>query len=101
MDYTISHRKVLSLLAAAILFVSMFLSSFFIASELHHDCTGEDCPVCSVLQLCETQLRELGSSIAVLSFALPFYLFFTLVLSYFSFFFFAHTLITSKVRLNN
>lgn len=48
-------------MAAAILAV-MLLSAFFISSHVHHDCTGEDCPVCATIQQCEAILRGFGSS---------------------------------------
>lgn len=42
----------------AVLFVLVMLSSLaFIVLEAEHDCTGEDCPVCGQLAVCENALK--------------------------------------------
>ena len=40
-------------IAIFILIVSVLtiFSSFFVYAESHHDCAGEDCPVCAILQI--------------------------------------------------
>ena len=40
----------------------VLLSSFYLVAEAHHDCAGEDCPVCMCLQHCAGTLRQLGES---------------------------------------
>ena len=37
------------------------LSLFFIAKEAHHDCTGEDCPVCACIHRAEQTLKQIGT----------------------------------------
>ena len=32
--------------------------------EMHHDCTGEDCPICSVIELCAESLKQLANTVA-------------------------------------
>ena len=45
---------------AVIAIIAILVASVFVAFEVSHDCTGEDCPVCSVINtlkhLCETLL---------------------------------------------
>ena len=47
------------LIFAVILF--MLISTYFIAYEADHECTGDDCPVCALLHMSENNLRQLGS----------------------------------------
>lgn len=47
------------LILAVILF--LLVSTYFIAYEADHECTGEDCPICVLLQISENSLRQLGS----------------------------------------
>ena len=53
------RRSTLSIIAAlAVLFV-VLISSFFVAEETHHDCTGEDCPICYEISVCQETVRKL------------------------------------------
>ena len=38
--------------------VIMLFSAFYIASEAGHHCTGEDCPVCTCIQICKNTLHQ-------------------------------------------
>ncbi|MCR4819046.1 MAG: hypothetical protein K5841_08840 [Fretibacterium sp.] len=58
-------RRLISCFIAA-LFVFVILSSlFFIVLEADHDCTGEHCPVCHQINICERALKS-GFAVAVL-----------------------------------
>ena len=49
-------------------------SVFLEAAEADHDCSGEDCPICSVLELCERtgkRMRECGVTFFVVVCLLP------------------------------
>lgn len=39
---------------------SLFFSEWFLARELHHDCTGAGCPVCACLQQAAGRLHAGG-----------------------------------------
>ena len=59
------RRSVLSLAVVfAVIFV-VLISSFFVAAETNHDCTGEDCPVCACIHQAEQNLKNLGTGLAV------------------------------------
>ncbi|MCR4694491.1 MAG: hypothetical protein K5773_04105 [Pseudobutyrivibrio sp.] len=81
--------------------VIVLFSAFFITTEMNHDCSGEDCPICASIQLCESTLNTLGDGLSLSSFVIiPFiFLFFVVVL--FRIDLLSHTLISNKVRLNN
>ena len=56
-----SHKKIVAGIAAfAVLFIVLF-SSFYICAEADHHCSGEDCPVCACIQICENVIRQMGS----------------------------------------
>ena len=58
---TSSHKKIVAGIAAfAVLFIMLF-SSFYICAEADHHCSGEDCPVCACIQICENVIRQMGS----------------------------------------
>lgn len=45
------NHKVVALLLAAILLFSVLFSYEFIPSHTHHDCCGDECPICRVLDV--------------------------------------------------
>lgn len=94
-------RKLL-LTAIILLFVLMTIfARFFIASEIHHDCCGDNCPICETIAFVEETISKL--SLACIVFC---------VVSLFIYTFGKttvkdvketnqHTLITLKVKLSN
>lgn len=95
-----SRRIIGGFLAVLTLSVLLFCA-LYIASEADHDCTGENCPICTCIQQCENTLQKIGNGIAAgILAALParhilFLLFpLTFVLS-------QETPVSRKVRLNN
>lgn len=53
--------KITSIFLILVLLLFLFVSTYFIAYEADHECTGEDCPVCALIQMSENSLRQLGS----------------------------------------
>ena len=92
-------RIAATLMAAAVLFFVMF-SAFLIVHEADHDCSGDDCPVCMLIQLCEDNIRQLGSGAPVS--AAGVLVFLTLTMPVFTAFSVRiPTLVSRKIRLNN
>ncbi|MBR1860716.1 MAG: hypothetical protein IJ796_02490 [Lachnospiraceae bacterium] len=56
------NSRAVSLTAAAVVLFVMFFSVFFIASEAHHECSGEDCAICDVIAVCESTIRQIGGA---------------------------------------
>ena len=48
------------ILLSALLFSVLVFSSFFVACESIHDCSGEHCPICIHMDLCEGLLKNVG-----------------------------------------
>ena len=57
----LSARRISAGIAGVLMLVFVLFSVFFIAHEAHHDCTGEDCPVCAAIRLCERILCCAGT----------------------------------------
>jgi len=65
-------RKVISILAALLIVATMFFSALFISSNINHDCTGENCPICEQMQVADNVLTKL--SLAIISTVIVLYL---------------------------
>lgn len=64
-ETTLRTKIFLAVLAAML--AGMLLSVCFIAAEADHDCSGEDCPICVFLTLCEQNIRQLKTVLILLS----------------------------------
>lgn len=62
-------RIISAITAITVVFVLLF-SILYIAAEANHDCTGEDCPICEQIAICQQQLEQLSGGIAVIVTAL-------------------------------
>ena len=58
------QKKAAILICMAFLFV-MLTSFFYIAKEENHNCTGEDCPICYEISVCQETVRKLTFACAV------------------------------------
>ena len=56
-------RKVLGV----VVMLSVLCALLFIAFEAHHECEGENCPICACLEECVRTVRGLGESLPILS----------------------------------
>ena len=61
-----AKNRTASAALALLLVMSILFSVGFIAAEAGHDCSGEDCPVCVCLSLCETVTRLFRSASGIL-----------------------------------
>ncbi len=59
---TNTNRTIAGIMAAMMLVVMLF-SGIFIIEHADHECSGEDCPICESIQLCESMLPGLGIGI--------------------------------------
>ncbi len=94
------NRIAAGILGILMLFTVLF-SAFYLAAEVAHDCTGEDCPICACIAQCEKAIRQIGNGAALWTIAfLP--VVSMLVLAFlFVYEFSQETLVSEKVRLNN
>ena len=62
------NYRYLPLILSAVLFLLMAFSAFYIAEESVHECSGEECPICECLQICEGILYETqGARLIIIS----------------------------------
>ena len=59
------HSGLIAVLLTILLCISMLGSVLFIAEHTHHDCTGEGCAVCMVLEQCDERVRALGTAVSL------------------------------------
>ena len=95
-----SKKIAVSIMIAMMLFLVLF-SSFFVAIEADNDCTGDDCPVCQRIHMCENTLRQLSQGHVVHLFALIFAIFILRTAVSHMTVVSPNTLFSIKVRLNN
>lgn len=60
-------RRVFKILVALTVFLSVVLYAAFIFANLHHDCPGEDCEICSVIAICRSTIKSFGIALLILS----------------------------------
>ena len=99
--YSENRKRICAMILAAAVFGCVLFMLFFMANEMGHDCSGEDCEICFCLEICEElvfTLRLDGLQNAFVCMVLALLLTMTAVASCQTA---VATLITKKVRLNN
>ena len=55
-------KRFAAVIMCIMLVLSIFTASFYIVSRAHHECTGQDCPICHEIQLCVQFLNTVGGA---------------------------------------
>ena len=93
--------KFLPLILSAVMFLLMAFSAFYIAEESAHECSGEECPICECLQICEGILYETqGTRLIIISALIAYALICRIGMTGSTVFSF-DTLVSEKVRMDN
>lgn len=93
--------KFLPLILSAVMFLLMAFSAFYIAEETVHECSGEECPICECLQICEGILYETqGARLIIISALIAYALICRIGMNGSTVFSF-DTLVSEKVRMDN
>lgn len=64
-------RSIALLVSFVVLFV-MLCSAFYIVAEADHDCTGENCPICYQISVCQNTLKDLSFAVCTAAFGAAF-----------------------------
>lgn len=97
---TKKKRFIAGLLAVVICFAMLF-SVCFIIAEAHHDCTGENCIICSQIYVCINTLKiTVPTLTAIVLLLLSIYYLFRESKDYLRIFF-DSSLVSLKVKLSN
>ena len=87
---------------AVLFLIFTVYSVFYIAHESHHECSGEECPVCQVIIISVQNIRLLGLALASSVVVIAFKAFERHNSSFiYKSLFKANTLIAQKIRLND
>ncbi len=97
---TNKKRLTVVILAALILFALM-TSLFVIIREADHDCTGENCPVCAVIAVCQNTVKTLGGVLGAAAIAFACFCFTASVIAFFRTISYNKTPVSLKVKLLN
>ncbi len=59
-----NRKKIIAIIFSVILLVTFLLSAVFLAEEIgHHDCIGDDCPICETIEQCVYNLTIVGMAV--------------------------------------
>lgn len=94
-------NRLRAVLTAVFIAFTVF-SVFFVAAEAGHDCSGDDCPICFVIQVAEQNVKLLSLALCAAGVSLVRHCF-ALKLSFKNSYqtSFNNSLISLKTRLNN
>lgn len=67
---TAKPNRAISLAVAVAFFVAVQFSLIFVSAEAMHDCTGNECPVCEMIAVCEDVLKTAAHAIAIIAIAI-------------------------------
>ena len=94
--------RICSLVVSSLLLLTLFFSMIFISEEMgHHDCSGENCPVCAVLEICINNVGKCGTAIIAAVAAVVVMIAFSDANSIYKEEILFSSLTGNKVRLNN
>ncbi|MCR4904280.1 MAG: hypothetical protein K6A23_15585 [Butyrivibrio sp.] len=99
-DYN-EKRKFAAAVMAVFMLVVVLFSAFFVAIEMGHDCSGEDCPICHCIQQCENTLHHIAGGMVLQAEVILPVIFFILTVSFLTDELYQQTLISQKVRMND
>lgn len=94
-------KKSIAVFVGAMLFLGVILSNLYVAEELVHDCTGEECPICQTIAECEAFVSRISTGLIVIAAAFAIGLILCKEIRIFCKEVLFETPISNKVRLNN
>ena len=94
-------KQIIALSMCVCVIVISLLSMIFIISHLHHNCLGENCPICEQIKNAESFINQFSMSLGqpVIAAFICAIVYSSLLLIYFSIA--HHSPVHLKVRLNN
>ncbi len=96
-----NKKRLAAIVFAAVVLFALMISLFVITCEADHDCAGENCLVCAVIELCRKTLETFGGVPASAGIAFAYSLFITQAVSVLRIVTCSGTPVSLKVRLLN
>ncbi|MCR5784553.1 MAG: hypothetical protein K6G40_02785 [Eubacterium sp.] len=100
LKYSGFKRIIAAAITAAVILV-LFLSAFYIAEHMNHECSGEDCPICETIYQCTNNINQLSLAAVVLACVFAAISYLSEIKEEYSFIAPINSLISQKVRLND
>ena len=94
-------RKSIALLLAALVVSTAALSFYYISAEAFHECEGDGCPVCAIVELSRDLTRKSTSAISMIAAIAAVFISGAALLQKRTIKRAAENLITMKIRLND
>ena len=93
-------RKI-SIFLSVILICTALLSVLFVATEAgHHDCEGDNCPICETIEVCVNNLYAFKAAIGMAAFCSAVFIFVRNICIFSDSYILLPTLVNNKVRLD-
>ena len=67
-----NRKRIISIIAAATLLLSILCSMVYIAAEADHDCVGDGCAICAQISICRNTLKDQMTAVCAAVFAAAF-----------------------------
>ena len=95
-------QRIAAAVLSAVVLLAMLFSVIFMIEEAHHDCVGEDCPVCASIAACVKTFDSLADGAAKPKIPIALALFTAVAaITASTQIFSSETLISKKIRQNN
>ncbi len=91
----------IAVIVSILLFFAVLFSVCYVISEVNHDCSGDNCPICNYIGQCESLLRNVSEGTAAVCIVFSNTVFLALTLPALFASLRLTTLITCKVRMND
>lgn len=97
----IKSKRITAWIAMAAVVLVMLFSVIYISKHADHECTGAECPVCAVMEQCGSNIKTIGTFVAVAVAVFFLDLFIQKSVQYVIPVYSFYSLISQKVRMNN
>lgn len=81
--------------------IVMLISSIYLIEHANHQCSGNECPICSVMNQCSNNLKLVGAAIIIAAASLLHFTFLLKKSSPDTMIACSNSLVFQKVRMNN
>ena len=99
---TANRKKIIAIIFSVILLGTFLLSAVFLAEEIgHHDCIGDDCPICETIEQCVYNLTVVGMAVLFIAVCVSIKAFISHIIKTLLMSGYSLSPVEYKVRLNN
>jgi hypothetical protein len=73
-EYMLSKnlKNIVALSMTILIFLALIYAHIFIVTHIHHNCSGEGCPICSEIQLAKAMIQQISSAILTVIYLITF-----------------------------